>query len=98
MFIVRLTLQKEVIMRRLLTRKYISLLCAFMVMVGGAFSLADAAGQTASTSIVVKLLDGLTPTEQAAVIARDGGVETSSVPALRLHVISVPTSDLSLVQ
>jgi len=48
-------------------------------------------------SLVVKLVPGLTTEEQAAVIARNGGTETSSVPALRLHVVSVPAADLPAV-
>jgi subtilisin family serine protease len=41
------------------------------------------------SSLIVKLVPGLTIDQQAAVIARNGGVETSSVPALRLHVVEV---------
>ena len=49
--------------------------------------LAMASGQDAPapTSVLVKLVPGLTPESQAAVITRNGGVETSSIPALRLH-------------
>src|SRR5512141_64884 len=43
----------------------------------------------ASASLIVKLVAGLTTSEQAAVIVRNGGIETSSVPALRLHVVQV---------
>ena len=43
----------------------------------------------APSSLIVKLVPGLTLDQQAAVIARNGGVETSTVPALRLHVVEV---------
>src|SRR2546426_2673362 len=57
------------------------------------------AAQTPSpiSSLLVKLVDGLSAQEQADVIARDGGVEISSIPALRLHVIQVAPADLPQV-
>jgi hypothetical protein len=36
----------------------------------------------------------LSPEQQAAVIARNAGIETPSIPALRLHVIQVATDQL----
>src|SRR5690349_13706079 len=53
-----------------------------------------AMAQSTTASLIVKLVPGLTTSEQAAVIARNGGTETSSVPALRLHVVQVPADDL----
>jgi len=54
--------------------------------------------QTASTSsLLVKLIDGLAPEQQAEIIARNGGVEVSSIPALRLHVIQIAPADLPQV-
>src|SRR5437868_6695075 len=53
-----------------------------------------ATAQSTTASLIVKLVPGLTTTEQAAVIARNGGTETSSVPALRLHVVQVPADQL----
>ena len=44
------------------------------------------------TSLIVKLVAGLSASEQQAVIARDGGAEVDSVPALRLHVVEVDGS------
>src|SRR3989454_512174 len=41
-----------------------------------------------SASFIVKLANGLSADEQKAVIARNGGTETSSVAALRLHTIA----------
>src|SRR5437762_5776718 len=54
------------------------------------------AAQTPSptSSLLVKLVDGLSVQQQAQVIARNGGLEISSIPALRLHVIQVAPADL----
>jgi hypothetical protein len=40
---------------------------------------------------------GLTVEQEANVIARDGGVLISSVPALRLYAVAVPDGDLAAV-
>jgi hypothetical protein len=56
-----------------------------------------ASGPSTTSSLLVKLVGGLSASEQAAVIARNGGVETSSIPALRLHVVAVSTADLPSV-
>ena len=53
--------------------------------------------QPATASLIVKFAAGLSATDQAAVIARNGGVEISSVPALRLHVIEVATDQRDAV-
>ncbi|HUR17636.1 MAG TPA: S8 family serine peptidase [Acidimicrobiales bacterium] len=47
-----------------------------------------------ATSLIVKFVAGLSPEDQQAVIARDGGTETSSIAALRLHVVEVAGEDL----
>jgi hypothetical protein len=49
------------------------------------------------SSLLVRLVPGLSPAQQADVIARNGGVETSTVLALRLHVVAVVTADLTTV-
>ena len=49
------------------------------------------------SSLLVKLMPGLSPAQQADVIARNGGVLTSSVEPLRLHVVTVLTADLTTV-
>src|SRR5438132_4906125 len=50
--------------------------------------------QTAqAVPIIVQMVAGLTADEQQAVIAQDGGTETGSLPALRLHFIDVPSAD-----
>jgi hypothetical protein len=48
-----------------------------------------------ASSLLVKLVSGLSANEQAAVIARNGGTETSAIPALRLHVVQVLTVELA---
>src|SRR3989442_12192315 len=56
--------------------------------------LASVAQPSSTSSLLVKLIEGLTPDQQAQVIARNGGIEISSIPALRLHVIQVAPADL----
>src|SRR5437773_2250791 len=67
--------------------------CALLV---PALSVAQSPSPT--SSLLVKLVDGLSAQEQADVIARDGGIERSVIPVLRLHVIAVPASDLATVR
>src|SRR5438046_4390704 len=67
------------------------ILCALLL------PIAASAQQAAPTSLLVKLVPGLSPGEQAAVIARNGGVETSSIAPLRLHVVEVPADQLVAV-
>src|SRR2546422_5973449 len=50
-----------------------------------------------ASSLIVKFGDGLSPAEQQAVIARNGGTETSSVPALRLHTIEASGEAVSTI-
>src|SRR5437879_13488079 len=57
-------------------------------------ALSAAQSPSPTSSLLVKLVDGLSAQEQADVIARDGGIERSVIPVLRLHVIEVPPSDL----
>src|SRR5690348_7008529 len=71
-----------------------AVLCALLL----SFIPLAASAQSAASSLLVKLVDGLSPELQANVIARNGGVERSVIPALRLHVIDVPTSDLAAVR
>src|SRR3989441_1048754 len=59
--------------------------------------LASVAQPSSTSSLLVKLIEGLTPDQQAQVIARNGGIEISSIPALRLHVIQVAPADLPQV-
>jgi len=53
-------------------------------------SLAQSAPPPAPASLIVKFSPGLSASDQDAIIARVGGVEISSVPALRLRVVEVP--------
>jgi subtilisin family serine protease len=48
----------------------------------------------ATASIIVKLAVGLSVDEQGAVIAQNGGARTSTVAALRLHVVEVSADQL----
>lgn len=48
-----------------------------------------------TSSLLVKLVAGLSTEQQADVIARNGGTEVKTIPALRLHVIEVPTDQLA---
>src|SRR3989442_10642743 len=59
--------------------------------------LASVAHPSSTSSLLVKLIEGLAPEQQAEVIARNGGLEISSIPALRLHVIQVAPADLPQV-
>src|SRR3990172_72543 len=68
-----------------------------LAVIGGSVAATTAADEqptTATVSLIVKVISGLTAEEQAAVITRCGGVEKSSIPALRLHVVGFPESDL----
>lgn len=46
-----------------------------------------------AATILLKLEAGLSAPDQAEAVTRSGGVEVSSVPALRLHVVRVPGAD-----
>src|SRR5262249_57498910 len=50
-----------------------------------------------TTSLIVKLIVGLSTQQQTDVIARNGGVEISSIPALRLHVVAMATDQLATI-
>src|SRR5262245_19131986 len=83
--------------------KRCTMLLVVIVLLGGSFSTLPPEAQntpstpTATSSLIVKLIDGLSLTQQAAVIARNGGIEVSVVPALRLHIVEVQTADLSTI-
>src|SRR5438445_4612337 len=68
--------------------------CALLL----AFIPLAASAQGTGASLLVKLVDGLSPALQADVIARNGGIERSVIPALRLHVIDVLPSELAAVR
>ena len=71
---------------------------ALAILTVGIFLASDAYAQSdpppATSSIIVKLVDGLTVDQQADVVARNGGIERSAVPALRLHVIDIDADEL----
>jgi len=68
--------------------------CALLL----AFIPLAASAQGTGASLLIKLVDGLSPELQADVIARNGGIERSVIPALRLHVIDVLPSELAAVR
>lgn len=70
-------------------KRYIVILVSAVLVICGSIGIAGAADQPTTVSIVVKLVAGLTTEEQTAAIARNGGIETATVKALRLHTISV---------
>jgi hypothetical protein len=74
---------------------------AILVLVGSSFLNLPAEGQSTepppTSSLLVKLVSGLSPAEQGTVIARNGGIEVNSITALRLHVIEVPTADVDTI-
>src|SRR5439155_12592282 len=71
-----------------------AVLCALLL----PFIPVAASAQSTGSSLLVKLVDGLSPALQADVIARNGGIERSVIPALRLHVIDVLPSELAAVR
>jgi hypothetical protein len=74
------------------------LVAAFVLLVIlGHLAMASGQDAAAPTSVLVKLVPGLTPESQAAVITRNGGVEISFIPALRLHVVQVAIAELAAV-
>jgi len=82
-------------MNKSLMANWVALLSAVIIMISSS-SYAFAADQS-GTALVIKLGDGLSPAEQATIIARNGGVETASIPALRLHIIHVSDNVLATV-
>ena len=72
---------------------------ALLVLVLPLLLALSASAQTITTtsSLLVKFVPGLSLEQQANVIARNGGVEGSSIPALRLHVVAVATEQLATV-
>src|SRR5687768_7399163 len=76
--------------------KRFAVLTALVALVGGLFSPALASAQSAPpSSIIVKLIAGLTDQAQVDVVASNGGTLRSSIPALRLYVIDVPAAELA---
>src|SRR3989441_10504628 len=78
--------------RAIVVTALLTIACAMLIP-----TLSAAETPSPTSSLLVKLVDGRTAQEQADVIARNGGVEISSIPALRLHVIQVAPADLPQV-
>ena len=76
--------------------KRFAVLVALIGLVGGCLLSALASAQSAPpSSIIMKLVAGLTDQAQVDVIASNGGILRSSIPALRLYVIGVPAAELA---
>jgi subtilisin family serine protease len=79
------------------TRRMIIALAAIALFSGVVPPLAT--GQTAplvsTSSLIVKVIADLTADQQAAVVGRNGGTVTSTIPALRLLVVSVPQEEVA---
>ena len=74
--------------------KRFAVVMALVALVGGLFLPALASAQSAPpSSIIVKLVAGVT--DPANVVATNGGILRSSIPALGLHVIDVPEAELA---
>src|SRR2546422_10683406 len=78
--------------RAIVVTAFLTIACALLIP-----TLSAAQTPSSTSSLLVKLVDGLSAQEQAEVIARNGGLEISSIPALRLHVIQVAPADLPQV-
>jgi hypothetical protein len=77
-------------------KRPLSIACLLVALLLCVLPLAHAQ-TTAAPTLLVKLVNGLSVDQQAAVIARIGGTEVSSIPALRLHVVAVPAAILEAV-
>src|SRR2546427_12256273 len=78
--------------RAIVVTAFLTIACALLTP-----TLSAAKTASSTSSLLVKPVDGLSAQEQADVIARNGGLEISSIPALRLHVIQVAPADLPQV-
>jgi hypothetical protein len=85
---------EKLILRKTGIRRLVVPLLLALLALGGLATVTPAQAAD-SGSLIVKLVEGLSPDQQAAVFARDGGRESSSVPGLRLHVVFV-AADLPL--
>jgi hypothetical protein len=77
------------------TPKRFAALMAVVVLVGALFLPTVASAQSeAPSSIIVKLVAGLTDQEKVDLIATNGGILRSAIPALGLYVIDVAAAEL----
>jgi hypothetical protein len=84
---------------RTFMRARFALIALLIALVSGAFSPTPVTAQTsppatATSSLIVKVVAGLTIDQQAEIVARNGGTLTSSIPALRLLVVAVAPEEL----
>jgi len=83
--------------RTIETPRIMAFLLLTLLVVGTVFSSASGAFAADTTMLMVKLVNGLSTAEQAAVVARNGGVEKKNIQAIRLHVVQVKNTELGLV-
>ena len=79
------------------TLAIIAIILTLLVSTTTAFAQTLPDPSSSGTTVIVKLIKGLSADQQSAVIAGDGGTELSSIPALRLHVIGVPAAELPAI-
>ena len=72
----------------------VTVACIVAIVPSMAVAQGASSGAPAKSSLIVKMAPGLSANEHAAVIAKNGGAKASSIPALGLHVIEVPTQQL----
>ena len=69
---------------------------ALVLALSGALLPSSAGAQAVATSsLIVKLVSGVSADQHAAIVARNGGTITSSIAALRLLIVSVPSEELT---
>ena len=77
-------------------RARFALFVALLIILSAAVLPTFAAAQSAPTSsLIVKVVAGLTIDQQAEIVARNGGTLTSSIPALRLLIVVVAPEELA---
>jgi len=82
-------------LKRATTALYFAMLC--LAALGRPTAEAQTLDPNGAATLLIKLVAGLSTQQQAQVIADNGGVEISSIPVLRVHVIAVSTRDLPAV-
>ncbi len=67
------------------------------LLVVGSSPVARPEEDPSAASLIVRTVQGLSAEDQQAVIQRNGGVETSGIPQLNLHIVEVPAVDLEAI-
>jgi hypothetical protein len=79
-------------MRTRLTTIALATIILFAGLVSSA-AVAQTTPTASTSSLIVKVIAGLTADQHAAIVGRNGGTVTSSIPTLRLLVVSVPQDE-----